>query len=443
MADRLSRQDFLRLAAVPIATSGNVRATSSSGTGVREWSATGAEWLELASFDSAMRSFMEARNIPGASLALTRNGKLILARGYTFSNDSEDLAVAPDSLFRVASLAKPITGAAVLRLVQDGKLSLSAKLQDLLDLVPPPGRSPDPLLGSITVRHLLQHLGGWDRELTFDPQLHDAAISEELGVSLPISKADIATFMTGRLLDHAPGTTYAYCNYGYSLLGQVIERIAEESYEAYVHRRVFQPLGVVRPAIARTRPEHRLMNEVRYHTQYSSQSVLGNCSETVPSCYGGWRIENMDSHGGWLASAVDLVRFASTFDDPASSPVLDPASVSTMYSLPENIVPSAYEPGDWYYACGWAVRDWGNGIRNTWHSGSLPGTHSLLVRRWDGLNWCVLFNQRDDASGVSYSAIDGLLHEAAGAVTQWPDHDLFDSQLFPVQVCESEGGLAE
>ena len=73
---------------------------------------------------------------------------------------------------------------------------------------------------------------------------------------------------------------------------------------------------------------------------------------------------------------VDLVRFASTFDDPASSPVLDPASVSTMYSLPENIVPSTYMPGGWYYACGWAVRDWGNGIRNTWHAAACP-EHTL------------------------------------------------------------------
>ena len=139
--------------------------------------------LGLASFDSAMRSFMEARNIPGASLALTRNGKLILARGYTFSNDSEDLAVAPDSLFRVASLAKPITAAAVLRLVQDGKLRLSAKLKDLLDLVPPPGRSPDPSWAALQCGNLLQHLGGWIASSPSTPSSMISAISEELGVS--------------------------------------------------------------------------------------------------------------------------------------------------------------------------------------------------------------------------------------------------------------------
>ena len=154
-----------------------------------------------------MRSLVEARNIPGVSLASTRNGNLVLARGYTFSNGSEDRAAEPHSLFRVVRLAKPITAAPVLRLAQDRKLDLSARLKDLPDLALLPGRSPDSILRSSTVRHLLQRLGGWDRELIFDPQFHDSAIAEELGVSVPISKTAIATFMTGKLLDHVSGTT--------------------------------------------------------------------------------------------------------------------------------------------------------------------------------------------------------------------------------------------
>lgn len=137
----------------------------------------------------------------------------------------------------------------------------------------------------------------------------------------------------------------------------------------------------------------------------------------------------MDSHGGWLASAVDLVRFASTFDNPEISPVLDQTSVDAMFGLPENISQADYNPGDAYYGNGWQVRDYGGGLRNTWHNGSLDGTSTLLVRRRDGLNWCVLFNQRDDASGLSYGDIDGLLHVAADAVSAWPDHDLFETYL--------------
>ena len=121
-----------------------------------------------------MRSLVEARNIPGVSLALTRNGDLVLARRYTFNDGSEDRAVEPHSLFRVVSLTKPITAAPVLRLVQDSKLDPSARLRDLPDLVRLPGRSPDPILRSSTVRYLLQHLNGWYRGLIFDPQFHDS-----------------------------------------------------------------------------------------------------------------------------------------------------------------------------------------------------------------------------------------------------------------------------
>jgi hypothetical protein len=105
-----------------------------------------------------------------------------------------------------------------------------------------------------------------------------------------------------------------------------------------------------------------------------------------------------------------------------------------MYGLPQHIDPGDYTPGDWYYGCGWSVRDWGSGVRNTWHDGSLSGTHALLVRRWDGVNYCVLFNQRDDASGLPYWEIDPLLYNTADKISTWPDHDLFDDYLLTEKV---------
>jgi hypothetical protein len=87
--------------------------------------------------------------------------------------------------------------------------------------------------------------------------------------------------------------------------------------------------------------------------------------------------------------------------------------------------------GSWY-ACGWAVRLAGTG-RNTWHDGGLPGTSTLMVRRFDGLTWTVLLNQRDDPSGLNYGAIDGALHAAADAVSSWPADDLFPAYALPLR----------
>ena len=144
----------------------------------------------------------------------------------------------------------------------------------------------------------------------------------------------------------------------------------------------------------------------------------------MPFPYGGFCLEAMDAHGGWIASAVDLARFAAALDDPQHCPVLRRESVASLSEPPP--APVSRKDGgalaDVFYACGWQVRPVGrDGKANYWHDGSLPGTATLLVRRWDGLSWAALFNQRSDSDG----AIDPALHRAAAAVAEWPEEDLF------------------
>ena len=149
----------------------------------------------------------------------------------------------------------------------------------------------------------------------------------------------------------------------------------------------------------------------------------------VPWPYGGFCLEAMDAHGGWLASAVDLARFAAALDKPEASPLLKPETFQIMYRRPPAPVSVGKDskPASAYYGCGWNVRPVGNkGKANYWHDGSLPGTYTLLVRRWDGLNWAVLFNQRSDDKQLPDTAIDPALHRAADAVAEWPARDLFE-----------------
>jgi N-acyl-D-amino-acid deacylase len=140
----------------------------------------------------------------------------------------------------------------------------------------------------------------------------------------------------------------------------------------------------------------------------------------------------MDANGGWIASAVDLARFAAALHDPDHCPLLKSRTIQTMHQPPEPPV-SRNDDGslkDSYYACGWSVRPVGqDGAANTWHIGSLPGTYTLLVRRHDGLSWVILFNQRSDDKNLPDDEIDPALHRAANAVTDWPKHDLFSQYL--------------
>jgi hypothetical protein len=135
----------------------------------------------------------------------------------------------------------------------------------------------------------------------------------------------------------------------------------------------------------------------------------------------------MDAHGGWIASAPELVRLAVALDRPAS-PLLEPKWLEAMTAPPAAPV-SRQSDGtvaDAYYGCGWMVRPTPRPAGfNWWHTGSLPGTSTLLVRLSSGLTWAALFNQRREKPGLPDGDIDGALHRAAAAVRTWPEEDWF------------------
>jgi CubicO group peptidase (beta-lactamase class C family) len=376
-------------------------------TGPRVWRQTGPEVPELSVFDEIMKDFMVSRKVSAGSLAITYKSRLVFARGYTWSK-ADSPATEPTSLFRIASLSKPITSVGIFKLVEENKLKLNDKVMEILPFGTPEGKIPDPNLGKVTILHLLEHLGGWDRDKAFDPMFADKKISKALGVPLPVTQADIITFMNGQPLQYEPGTKYAYSNYGYCLLGRVIEQKTGLSYENYIKRFVLSPLGITRMQTGHSNIEDRVPGEVTYESKKES-------------AYGSFNLENMDSHGGWLASAPELVRFAAAFDNPANCPILSAASIETMFSLPATIAREDYKPGERYYACGWNVRDYGNGRRNTWHTGSLPGCYTFMARWSNGVNCVVLFNKR----GPDFKNIDPILSNTVKSISNWPNHDLF------------------
>ena len=115
------------------------------------------------------------------------------------------LFTVSSALFRIASLSKPITAAAVLRLVEQNRLSLDAKAFALLsDLKPLVGATVDPRLADITVRHLLQHAGGWDRDASFDPMFRSTEIAAATNTPVPASAEAVIRFMHGPRLDFDP-----------------------------------------------------------------------------------------------------------------------------------------------------------------------------------------------------------------------------------------------
>ncbi|VTU00128.1 n-acyl-d-amino-acid deacylase : Penicillin-binding protein, beta-lactamase class C OS=Singulisphaera acidiphila (strain ATCC BAA-1392 / DSM 18658 / VKM B-2454 / MOB10) GN=Sinac_4395 PE=4 SV=1: Beta-lactamase [Gemmataceae bacterium] len=396
---------------------------------------TGAADPALAPFDDLFTTFLKEHTVPGAGVAVARNGKLIYARGFGLANVEAKQPVEPTSAFRIASVSKPITAVGVLRLVDAGKVKLDDRVMKHLKFEVPAGGQFDKRWNDVTVRHCLHHTGGWDRGKKggFDPIGTPWKIMDALGLTRAPTPDDVVRYMLGKPLDFEPGEKMVYSNLGYLVLGRVIEAVTGQKYEPWVRANVLKPVGAAAMHLGRGLPEDRPKSEVRY---YDSKKRTAEClypprvRETVPLPDGGQNVESFEAHGGWVASPVDLLRFACAFDHGKKSPVLSESAVTEMWARPDGPAGRDAEekPQDAYYGCGWMVRPVGKAGRVTaWHNGLISGTSTLLVRRSDGLNWAVLFNTDATAKGEQpASLIDGPMHAAAAAVKTWPDTDLFE-----------------
>lgn len=398
-------------------------------------SVTGKPQPALSGVEQVMIDFMSRNKIPGGVLAVAHKGRLVYERGFGYSElgDKKDakIAVVPSSRFRIASVSKPFTAAAVLRLVQAGKLQLDDKVFDLLKPEPLAEEEVHPRFKKVTILQLLQHRGGWSRDASFDPMFRSHIIAAAVGRTGPAEPNDIIRYMVSRTPEFEPGTFYSYSNFGYCLLGRVIEKVSGMSYRDYLKRDILVPLGLDSMALGRSKEDGRLPNEVKYYGQdwRLARSVFAPKNGlSVRWQYGGFYLEAMDSHGAWVSSARDLLKFACDFDDPDKSRLLSKASIDTMFSRPPGLAGKTADGSlrPRFYACGWTVQ-FGKRLKIQNHGGSLPGTTAKLVRRSDGIHWAVLLNSRRDGAGkrIHPDHIEGRMQQALSRVQDWPDEDLF------------------
>lgn len=318
--------------------------------------------------------------VPGLSVAFAQGGRVGYAGAFGLADRNAGTKLETTHRFRLASVSKPITAVAIFTLVDAGRLSLDAPVLGPTGLLGEPGGPipADSRLREITVRHLLTHTaGGWPNNAT-DPMFMPPLLS----------MADVIAAGLRMRLANAPGASYDYSNFGYCLLGRVIEKVSGKPYDAYVREAVLAPARATGMAIGGNTLAERLPDEVRYHGQDGQDPYANN-------------VRRMDSHGGWTATASDTALFA----DAAGRPLLSEAATAAM------LAGSAPEPR---YACGWRI----NAAGNRWHGGSLAGTATLMVRTARGLCWAGLTNTRQRKDGMA-AALDRLLWAMARSVPEW------------------------
>lgn len=304
--------------------------------------------------DALMRPY-DGR-VPGASLLVMRDGEALVRRSYGMADLEAGTAAAPTSNYRLASVSKQFTAAAVLLLVQDGKLALDDRAGRWLPSLPDAA-------DTVTIRHLLTHTSGLvDYEDVMDPadtrQVHDADV-------LRLLQSQDHTYFI-------PGTGYRYSNSGYALLALIVERASGQRYAEFLRQRIFLPLGMENTVAF----EDGISQVV--HRAYGYSLENGTWQRTDQST-----TSAVLGDGGIYSSVDDLARWdAALYDD----------RLLRAESLRQAFAPATKtDDPDVEYGFGWRIT--GDSL---WHSGETIGFRNVIVRYPGRRTTVVLLTNRND-----------------------------------------------
>jgi CubicO group peptidase (beta-lactamase class C family) len=322
------------------------------------WENTTFSAQDLGFIERKARAYLKDNSVPGLSIAISRNGRLVYAAGFGNADVEKGEPVGPMHRFRIASVSKPITHVAVMRVIKDTSLTLNSKVFGANSVLGGQYATPanNKKIVDITVDHLIQHRGGW-----VNKNKGGADSDPMFAYSGTTHKGLIEWTLKEYPLGYDPGSDTKYSNFGYCLLGRVIEARTGKSYEGYVRDKILKPAGAGAMVIGGDKEADRKANEVKYYGG---------------GAYSGVKPQRFDSHGGWIATAIDLLRFMRH----------------------ESVLGTPYN-----------------------HYGEMDGTASVLRRRSDGFTYAGMSNSSNDKP----DQIDAMLKEIVEGVSGWPNIDLF------------------
>ncbi len=304
--------------------------------------------------DSIMHAY--SGNVPGASLLVIRDGEPIVNRAYGLSDVEKGIPADPSTNYRLASVTKQFTAAAILLLAQDEKLSLTDPIRRWLPSLPA-------ILDSVTLTHLLTHTSGiidYEDVMSHDTkaQLHDADV-------LALLESQDSTYFK-------PGTSYRYSNSAYALLALIVERASGKKFATFLHDRIFQPLGM-KQTVAFEHGISTVSNRAYGYANKDRKWTRRDQSSTSAVLGDGGIYSSIEDLAKWDAALYDSRLLSDESRRLAFSPHIatDEANVS--------------------YGFGWRITG-----ETLWHSGETTGFRNVIVRFPARHLSVIMLTNRDD-----------------------------------------------
>lgn len=376
------------------------------------WKNTSWILSELDELNAMVESFRTDNNIPSLSLAIVENERLRYAKAFGLADQETMEAATTGHRYRIASLSKALTGAAVSKLVDETTLSLTDQVfgtNGLLSSYAFDNNLADSDMTSIKVEDLLEHaIGGWGANCSAN------TADEPIMFNNNSETRDwiITNTLTNVPLPGTPGSNFCYSNFGYAALEAVIEASnGGIAYADYIQQTFAQATGANSLAIAGNTLDDRADDEVKYYDFFNPYV---------------WNVSRMAAHGGWMVTPVDYLRIMTRLDGGTYRPDLFSANAYDIFTRDDVVLgDDAWNINNGYYAKG-LVRDNARGRFD--HNGNITGTLAEYLLYDDGFSIMLVINMRQPPDGDANTPrpnLRGLGVDIRNAGIQYPDHDLF------------------
>ncbi|HSR53984.1 MAG TPA: serine hydrolase domain-containing protein [Acidobacteriota bacterium] len=308
---------------------------------------------------SIAEEVLRHNNLPGLSVTVVRRGQEVFSQGFGSSDLEQDVPVTPQTLFRIGSLSKLVTVAAMARLKEQGKLDWDASPRDYLQLA-----DESPLAHSpMTLRQLASHTAGVRHYLPGDPQGCGSFVGPQGGIRLQgwdDLEAALDLFADDDLV-HPPGEAYHYSTFGYTLLGAVMEKVAGQSFEALIRQQVFDPLDMEGSTTDRNIPLIEKRSE--FYILHPETGQIGNapCNDSSYKWPG----------GGLLSSTSEFAAFASAH---LGEGFLQSSTLEEIFTPQPKASDRDYQVG-----LGWRIGKDGQGRTIYHHGGAIMGGRAFVL----------------------------------------------------------------